>query len=53
MFQLKFDENLNNITRDIKYWSNEQDIKENIKNYIIGKQKDKIIQRGKEYETKY
>ena len=43
MFQLKFDENLNNITRDIKYWSNEQDIKENIKNYIIEKQKDKII----------
>lgn len=43
MFQLKYNENLKDITRDIPFWRKEQEIKENIKNYIIEKQKDKII----------
>lgn len=43
MFQLKYNENLNDITRDIQFWKEEQDIKENIKKYIIEKQKDRVI----------
>lgn len=43
MFQLKFDDKFNNITRDIPHWETEADIPDNIKKFITDTSDKRVI----------
>ena len=43
MFQLKFNDNFDIITRDIPYWKNKEDIPNNIKNFIKDTSNKRVV----------
>lgn len=43
MFQLKFNDNFDNLIRDITYWNSQDDISENIKRFIIDTSNMRVV----------